>query len=307
MAGAAVLEDEPRAKFDTIEFPFTERSASLEFRHYVHEFPNMAGGEVEKQGRKCWAFTFAVPCHASDPFFPDIYPAGLEALTKLCGTGYTAPLVVPGIGTIRALLHKLDRKIKGSVTSGEDCTFVFIEDDLEPFRRSSTPSSRATLVEASASAAEIVGEIEADPEADGFDTVEREKPRLGSLLDLVNSVLAIRDQVSLYGARVGAMLDQIAGLARALHEALKGPDLAALRESIRSLWDAATQLRADVLQKGPGSALRAYVVPTRMSVGQIAQVLYKDASRGGELLSLNPAITDPYAVRATTKLIAYAA
>ena len=48
------------------------------------------------------------------------------------------------------------------------------------------------------------------------------------------------------------------------------------------------------------------IVPAVLSVGAIAGNLYGDASRGGEILSLN-AITDPYAVKAGTRLQVYQA
>ena len=48
---APILKDYPRASFDAIEFPFTDRTARLEARTHVHEYPKMAGGSVEKLGR----------------------------------------------------------------------------------------------------------------------------------------------------------------------------------------------------------------------------------------------------------------
>lgn len=302
----SILEGAPRASFDTIEFPFTSRGARLEFREHTHEFPKMAGGQPEKLGRRLWVFSFECPFHASNLHFPNLYPSALDALTERAARGYTAELVIPEMGILRAFITKLDRRRRGAILSGEDVTLEFKEDDLEAFRNATTPVGRAALDEAAANVrAKMLGFGADDRDLDTA-RIDPYREPLGRLLGLVDSVLAIRDQVELFGARVGAQLEGIAAACRELHELLKGPDLSPLRESLRSLWDATHQLQQDLLNKGPGSSLVTYVVPAVMSVGQIAQQLYGDASRGPELLSLNASIADPFQVDAGLSLVVYA-
>ncbi len=302
-----VLDGAPRMSFDGIEFPFTERTLRGEFRHVIHEFPKMAGGDPEKLGRKLLVISVQSPFHASNPFFPNLYPQTLDLLTERWGKGTTSELQVPELGVIRAFITRIERRRRGGIRSGEEVSLEFTEDDLEPFRRTSTPSSSSQLAQSSEDVSDFLADNTLDPQSRETALVERYKPRLGSLLGLVDSVLAIRDQVELYGARVAAQLEGIAATCRELHQLLKGADLSPLREALRSLWDAATQLKNDLLGKGEGSALVSYVVPRTMSVGQIAQARYGDASRGGELLALNPDITDPFAVRVASRLVVYAA
>lgn len=300
----SALDGAPRASFDKIEFPFTTRTARGEFRQHTHEFPKMAGGQPEKLGRRLWTFAFESPFHESNLYFPNLYPASLDALTDRFARGVTAELVVPEMGIIRAFITKFERRRRGAILSGEELSVEFLEDDLEPFRREAlTSSAQASLAEAANDVRDEVDDARDHSEA----TIEPYRAPLGSLLDLVDSVLAIRDQVELYGARVGAQLTGIASACRELHELLKGPDLAPLREGLRSLWDAAYQIQSDLLSKGPGSQLTTYVTPTEMGVSQIAQALYGQAARGGEILSLNSNLDDPFAIDAGTTLIVYAA
>jgi len=302
-----VLEDAPRLSFDKIEFPFISRTATGDFRQHTHEFPKMAGGQPEKFGRKAWEFSFECEFHASNLYFPNLYPAALDALTERYTRGVTAELVVPEMGIIRAFITKFVRRRRSAILSGESLSVTFLEDDLEPFRRAQTPVAQASLEDAADNVREQLLGFGADDRDFDEATIAPYREPLGRLLDLVDSVLAIRDQVELFGARVGAQLTGIASACRELHELLKGPDLAPLREGLRSLWDATTQLQGDLLNKGPGSALVTYVTPVEMSVGQVAQALYGAASRGGEILALNSSIDDPFHLDAGLPLVVYAA
>lgn len=301
----SVLEGAPRASFDQIEFPFLSRVARAEFRQHTHEFPKMAGGQPEKLGRKLWSFSFECPFHASNLYFPDLYPAALDALTERWARGLTAELVIPEMGILRAFITKLERRRRGAILSGEDVSLEFLEDDLQAFRNATTSVGRAALDEAAVNVREELLGFGADDRDLREAKVEPYKEPLDRLLNAVDFVLGIRDQVELFGARVGAQLEGIAAACRELHELLKGPDLSPLREGLRSLWDATYQLQQDLMNKGPGSSLVTYVVPAVMSVGQIAQQLYGEASRGAEILALNAGIADPFEVDAGLPLLVY--
>lgn len=300
---APILKDYPRASFDKIEFPFTSRSATLEARTHTHEYPKQAGGFVEKLGRKLWEFTFEVPFHTTFENFPNLYPGRLDALTERCARLDTAALLVPEIGTIRCILTRIERKRQGRIHSGEDCTLRFIEDDLEPFRHTTAPASKAALSEAAANLSQSMTFVVASDLSEA--TIQQAETDLGNILDLADFIGALGDQTTLFGLQVQGKLSSLTKLCRALHSLLKGPDLDPVRRGLRDLWNAAYRLQQDLTDSGAANPIRSYIVPTTLAVGQIAQRLYNDAARGGEILALNRRISDPYSVRAGTPLVVY--
>lgn len=303
---APINKDLPKASFDKIEFPFTSRSATLEARTHVHEYPKMAGGSLEKLGRKLWTFTFEVPFHTTFARFPDLYPGRLTALTERCARLDTATLLVPEIGEIRCVLTRLDRKRQGRIHSGEDTTLTFLEDDLEPFQRTTAPATVAGVKEA-ADKITFGMTFLVGSDLSGA-TIKAADEGLTGLLDLADFLGSLRDQTTLFGLQARGKLSDLLRLSRHLHELLQGPvDLEPLRQGLRDLWLAGRRLQADLSDASATAQLRTYVVPSTMAVGQIAARLYSNAARGGEILALNGRLREPFAVPAGTRLTVYTA
>lgn len=305
----SALDNLPRASFDGVEFPIENRSAKLVARHHVHEFPKMPGGAVEKMGRKVWEFTISAPFHATILGYTDLYPGALRTLTDKAEKLVTGPLLIPELGTIRAMLAELTRERVGKVRSGEHVTLRFVEDDLEPFKRAQVPTSKASVDTAKARFDKALEAAKLEqPEAfTALEERERPKRSIFDLIDDVSTLVAsIRDQAELYGNLFAARLAKLTALlqeADATVDFLGDAKSVALAQALRDLWDAAAQLEADISQRG--ERLVPYVVPSRMAVADIATRLYGDASRGGEILSLND-IGNPFAVTAGTRLVVYA-
>lgn len=300
---APINKDLPKASFDKIEFPFTSRSATLEARTHVHEYPKMAGGSVEKLGRKLWSFSFEVPFHTTFARFPDLYPGRLNALTERCARLDTATLLVPEIGEIRCVLTRLDRKRQGRIFSGEDATLSFLEDDLEPFQRTTAPASASSVQLAAGVVAARVTLLERSvlPGA----TITAASKSISSVLGLVDSIGALRDQTTLFGMQVQGKLSSLLRLCRYVHELISDPvDLEPLRRALRDLWQAGHLLMQDVTGNA-ANLIRTYVVPSLLSVGQVAARLYSNGNRGGEIMALNRQIQDPFAIPAGTRLSVY--
>lgn len=304
----AALDNLPAASFDSIAFPFTSRNAKLVARHHVHEFNRMNGGAVEKLGRKVWEFSFEALFHETSTKYPGLYPDSLRQIRERAERLDTASLVIPEIGTIRAMITEFSQTRKGKTRSGEDVTLHFVEDDLEPFRKASVPTSRDSFAEASEAYIAKVKEIKDTTEYKV--QVEKEKPKkslFDSLDDAIGAVNAVSDQAQLFGNAFASKLDKVSALCKAIHSTvgfLKNPVFHAVAEAVRGLWDATRKLKTDLHKSG--RKLVPYIVPAVLSVGAIAGNLYGDASRGGEILSLN-AIEDPYAVKAGTRLQVYQA
>ncbi|RYE80793.1 MAG: hypothetical protein EOO74_01580 [Myxococcales bacterium] len=296
----SVLDGAPRASFDKIQFPFTSRTATLEARHFVHEFPRMAAGDVDKLGRKSWVFVFECPFHEGHPKWPGLYPEAHKNLIARAARLDTAVLVVPELGEIRCMITKLDSRRKGGIKSGEDVTLAFIEDDLTPFAKPSAPMAKAQLA-ALAPVVKQYATTNKDIDNVKLAVIKPYQAPLGSLLDCLNSVLAIRDQLDLYGQRVQSQLAQLRSLVKQVHDLLTPASLDPVRQALRSIWDAANTLVVEVTTTS-NQPLRKYIVPRTMGVGMIAQALYGNAGRSGQLLALNPDVRDPFAIPAATLL-----
>ncbi len=304
----SVLSDQPKASFDKIEFPFTDRDASCEYRRFTHEFLEQDSGAQEKMGRKIWVFSFECEMHETMQAYPNLYSIGLPSLRTKFEKGVTAELVVPEIGTVRAFITKWQQKRRGKILSGEHLSLTFEEDDLQPFTRASAASSRDSFVDAAASYLLVAKSAREQAPASFAIEKEKRKPQ-ASLFDLLDDaitlVASVQDQAELYGNVFAAKLAKVTALCKTIHSTvrfLRDPQFASLAREVRRLWDAATALKTDLHRKGP--PLIPYIVPFTMSVGGIAKSYYGDARRGGEILSLN-AIKDPFAVAAGTLLNIY--
>jgi DNA circularisation protein N-terminus len=305
----SINDNLPKAAFDKIEFPYTRRSARFHGRHHVHEFPRMAGGALEKMGRGIYEFTFEVPFHDTIPGYTNLYPDGIRNMQERCDRQTTATLLIPEIGTIRAVLVSMDRTREARIRSGENATLTFKEDDLEPFKAIASKQKAATVASAAAGYATLLAASYAQNPAD-FDDLDAAtfppRPSLFSLLsDAANAVGSIRDQGQLFTAQLGAQLATVARLCREIHDTvafLGRPDFAPLAQGIRALWDAVHQYQTDLDTTGQKTV--TYVVPKTQGVGSIATTLYGTASRGTDILRLN-SLDNPFAVPAGTRLLVY--
>jgi prophage DNA circulation protein len=296
----------PRASFNSIPFPFTSRDVELTGRYHVHEFPKMAGGAVEKMGRKVYEFTFDAPFHATNPRFTNLYPDSLNRFTTMAETQETAVLVVPEIGSIRAFIAKINRRRQGKIQSGEEVVLHFVEDDVEPFRKVVAPTSTASFNEAVSSYfAAIDGNVEiADDIAFPTKWFPLKSP-FALLQDAINLIGSIQDQFDLYGNLLAAKLEKVATLCKTIHSLvtfLQHPRNQRVQRALRDLWDATHKVQGDLKRLNRQTV--PYRVPATMSVGAIAQSYYGDASRGGEIMTLNR-IPTPFAVKAGTTLNVY--
>jgi prophage DNA circulation protein len=282
-----------KAAFERIEFPAVSSNCRGGIRDHVHTYPHSPGGAPEKLGRKLYEVQIVGVFHDTFPKWPGLYPDKLNALVSYFEEQTTGDLVIPTVGTIKAYAVDWSRDMDSRQRSGERLTVTFREDQSSSFLLDALVFSALDSIDTAL--ADVVLKAPAFPKPGLLDGIR----------DAANSVLAIKDQANLYGNLLESKILALENLVSEADGLIQVPDAenVALIEALRRLWDSADTLLQDLHAKG--EKLITHQVGVTASVGQIAATLYGDASRGGEILALNP-IDDAYAVPAGTILKVYA-
>lgn len=288
----------PLASFDTIEFPYSDLQVKGGIRFAKHEFPHSPGAEIEKMGRHPYEITFAawfhdIPKSAIERQYPALY-SRLEQLRERFEQEKTADLVVPTVGTIKAVATSWSQRFNPQTPSGETFEITFVEDQ-----------DSATL------APLVIDLADAQSLADSFDSLAAAaaiadfnkvatKGFFQELNDAVTSVQAV------FG-RADAMSRVIEGKLRALEqliswgdsqvEEFQNPSNHLVVEALKDVWKATRDLQDNVI--GSSQGIRTWTTETVMTVNQIAIHLYGSTEKGFELWQLN-SFTDSNKVPAGT-------
>lgn len=294
----AAFDSLQRASFIGVEFPVREVDCNGGIRYHVHEYPHAPGGKVEKMGRKPYEIRMTVPFHANLFGWKDLWPDSLQKLRASWEAERTGDLVIPTIGTLPCVCVDWPGKMRANVRSGEDFELRFIEDTENAFLFDALVQAAANDVAGAAVALQ-----------DAADEAEYKPSFLDSIAALTASIGNIKDQLQDVGGSVTSAISQIKDLVQTADDTasfLKNPsaEVVKILDAMHELWDAVDRLDRDIREER--APLIDFFVPRDMSIGEIAAQLYGDASRGGELLGLNP-VPDAFAVRAGTSLRAYAA
>lgn len=324
MPVAATLEPDgivgsfPRPSFAGLEFPAEEWSVGqAEFRHFLHEYPRVAGGQLEKLGRRPYIFSFEVPGQtvlndAPRPY-RNWYPTNALKLISIFETGLTSFLVVPGRGSIEAMCVSWPSKFSGKVQSGEHLTFTFIEDSFDEspagFVATETPQSLSTKVatlQAAAARAGVVTPITTRVNTGSGIQLVQTGDAIQSIASASASITTAASQPNPPEQVMSAQLGTIVGLCGTLdrHPALKAQGSSDTFLAMMEVWAAAAKLRRDLLAQG--DVLRVYTTTVPMTVDQVSVYLYGDVSHVLGLLRAN-SFADALDIPANTAVLYYAA
>lgn len=293
-----VFDELQRARFGDVEFPVREISVHGGIRYKLHEYPHRPGSKIEKLGRKAYEIEVSVPFHANLIGWPNLWPEGLSEIRTLGEAQFTRELLIPTIGTVPAVCVDWSQVMSAKIRSGEDVRLKFIEDATSDFLFDAlvqvTKVDLAALLKDFKIAAEKV-----TPRPTLFDSID----------DLTLAISTVGDTASDAANQVAAKVAQCKELIETADRTLKvltRPDetAAPIIESMRDLWVALDTLERDIAETR--TPLIPYVVPRTMSVGEISDALYQDGTRGAEIMRINP-LTDPFLVKAGTRLQVYAA
>lgn len=297
----AVFDQLQPASFGGLKFPVREVRISGSLRDHVHEFPHAPGGAPEKLGRGLYRISMTAAFLGKDATLAPAYrkwnplwPNTLRALREYYENGDTQDLHIPTIGTIQAYIKDWGQTMTNSNRSGEVGDFLFVEDQESAFLVNNLLEVRATSLADKADAWNV--QIKGVDDSTGL---------FDAITEAANSVLAIKDQIDLYGALVESKILGLTGLLREADEqvrSLNDPTNYQVLDALHELWDSALKLHKDLQERG--AQLRNYVTPMLMPLSKAAAAIYGDSARTSELLQLN-ALEDPFAVPPGTTLRYY--
>ncbi len=244
-----------------------------------------------------------VPFQATIRGYVNLWPTGATVMRGKFEQGVTSTLVVPTIGSIPAMTTEWDETAEmGRVRSGTMARLPFLEDQTQVFLTGAIAQIRQSSLQSSASKFALTRD-------DFLDIPDNDVSLFDQIQDLANSVLAIKDQSDLYGGLLGAKVAQLVAICNEADrqaKSLQDPVNFELLDALHDVWDAGVTLAKNLSESPQGP--RLYVVPKVMTVSEIAAVTQDlggedDAAR----IMLNNPLPDPFAVRAGTRIIYFAA
>lgn len=290
----------PRASFSGVEFPIESCRVKGGIRYHVHEYPHIAGGDVEPLGRRLYEIemraTFQAVVGATGvsgfgSWGGGIWPGRLALLRSIFEGQTSATLVIPTIGGITARCTEWDQEMVAKMRSGETATFRFIEDQATAF-------AFAKLVQVKTESLDVLSQAMSTE----FDKAGIDRSLTDQLLDAVNVALGVVDQVELFGLEVAAKIGLVEQICREFDkriEQFQNPANWAALDAMKDLWAAVQALAQNV--DGDAVVFAFFEVKREATIGEIATAIYGDTSRAVELLQLNP-IEDAFSVPVGTRV-----
>jgi prophage DNA circulation protein len=305
-----IFDQLQRASFDGVAFPVEEVEVEGTLRDHVHEYPHSPGGAPEKEGRRLYVVRMQASFLDIWKDYPGLWPDGLARIRAKYEGEKSGDLLIPTIGTITAYITSFRQRMVARQRSGEKVELAFREDQSNQFLADALTAEVGASLALKAQRLRLeVGSL--DESLPRGMLPPEGAPSPGSIFDTindaVNAVLAIRDQAELAGNLLEQRLLWLAGICDEADKTLlflQNPINHRVTDALHELWDSALTLSSDL--QGKRSPMATYVVPLTMAVGDISRALYGDASRGVELMQLNP-LDDPFRVPAGTTLKYYTA
>lgn len=291
-----IVETFELASFDGVEFPWVEYSIKGSLDHHIHKYVHRPGGEVEDLGRHLYEFRFQLEFHETDlAQWLGKYPANMLKLVERYEGGKTHVLVVPGVGHFKAKIIGLDRRFIARILSGEKVDITFLEDGTDLF------STQALFGFASATMPAQIEQmrIEVDrvanllegpaPPLPPFDPGPTQIDQISVAIDAIDTaadaVLVARDQTELQMDMMATKVNGLIAACEVLDGLFTSPVFAAASEPLFAIWEAAIDARDDQLEAG--LILETYVTTRRMSVLDLALLLYGTTDQVSTLLHVN--------------------
>ncbi len=300
MANAA--DSFPKAAFGGIEYPYSELTIKGGLRHSIHEFPHTPGGEVEKMGRKLYTINFRVSAHdipGSDleRLYPDLYPGRMFKLRDMFERELTDNLVIPTLGTIKAVATEWTSKFDVRVSTGEvfDLEFVEDQDQATLFALVADPGSAASMLAASDEL--FAQKAIKDARMSGYTLSIFQK-----INDAVTEVQGVFGQADAYSKVLEGKIEAVANLCSFADSTLtemQDPVNHEVIAALKDLWLASRTLGENLIQTQ--QTIREYTVPKLMSISEISTAIYGSSDKSIDILQLN-AINDAFAVPSGTLL-----
>lgn len=291
----ALLQFQPLKVFG-LQVPARKISVRGGMRDHEHIYPHSPGAGVELLGRDLYKIE-VVPvfdAHLIPDRYRDLWPNRLRQLREKFEAGERGPIQIPTVGVIRGYCKTWEQEMDASrLLSGEEVIWNFTEDS-DQLRLSTEVISISGM---SASRGQVQKTLAAIP--------GKKNSLWDTLMQTIDSLLAIRDQFELYSSLIESKLLSILSIIQQLDDAateLSNPENWPLVEALQSVWTQARIYYED--KKQLGFTTKYYTTRKVMSSMQLAIILYDDTSKASELLQLN-GFADPMEIPAGTKVKYY--
>jgi hypothetical protein len=303
--GGAVsaLDSLPLASFGGIQFPIISSDMRGGIRNHIHEFPHSSGGAPEKLGRSLYRITLQVVFDTNFRLYDNLWPGRRDDLLLKFERQETDALVIPTFnrGPIPAYCSNWTLQMTAKVRSGERAQLEFVEDSEKDI-------SKYALVRSSGSFPRSFSEktksiTSDDLKSAGFD--QGSIDLFSSIRNAFQWVKGVIDSGTMAVDSLVAKWKQISGMCERMLESY-GCNLHSnqeFTELIRAAWEyALSQQHTQQMHY----IAQTYVVPTVMSITDVAMRLYGKQDKAEELAALNSGlIENQYALRPGTKLVWY--
>lgn len=294
-----LLQRLKRASWGGIAIPWDKMSVRRQYRHHVHEYRRVAGGDIERHGLNLLQIHLAVFFDESldraklsnnIDGFPGLM-ANHAVLMSRMAAGESMELVVPTLGTLKALLINANQEVDPAHSlSGFRDDFEFLEDS-EGFV--TIDALRAATADIGSKNAALKAEVvRHNISTSVFDT----------LTGLVDVVVTYRDYVNTTQRLLSEKIEGVLYECKRLNDTVlffKNVRNWRLLETFKELWAAVAHLspwysqfsniHKDAAPESPQmvTVVRSYVVPQTMSIQDVSRNIYKDSMRSLELMRLN--------------------
>jgi len=291
----------PRTQLGDIVFPAEVHDVDGEYRHHVHEYPHSDGGATEKLGRKLYHFNIVALFQATFTGYPDLYPNGMNTVRSYFEQGKTIQFTHPTIGTFPVLIVRWKQNKSARVRSGEKVTIEVLEQQQQEFLATTIVSADDTAI--GPTMAQLRAELALIKK--DLNLTRNDVSLLDALQAGVNSVLAVRDTTQMVGNLYASNLQSVISLCEQLDVAasMQDPRAWPVVEILLTLLD---QTRSSLNDLHSNAAqLKTFTVPYTQSLLDVTIHIYGDATRLGDLISLN-SVDDVSRVPAGTSIRYYA-
>jgi hypothetical protein len=285
-----------KAAFGPIQFPVKSVRFRSSYAHFIHVYLRVNGGVVEKLQRGLYICEMDAVFDTNIKGYGSLYPDSLKKLRQMYDRGDTMDLVIPTIGTMPAMITEWDQFADMTkVRSGESIKIPFLEENSQKFLQEAASKAQTDTIDNASENLKVTLE--------DFNLPPDERNIFDKIQDQANRILSYKDQADLYDGLMAARIESLTGYINEADqqlESLKHPENSALIQAMHALWEALVDFGANLANSPRGA--RIYVVPSLMSVSDIARAIYGNTSRASEIM-LNNDLGDPYAVEAGTNII----
>lgn len=291
-----------------VTFPVAEFTWNIDHDHAEHKWPDRDGGHIEATGRNPITITahaifrtglFRVESEIDGPLYPEQY----RLFNIACAERTTGVLVHPEYGTIKAKCKYAHTRTVATARDGVDVDVAWVEsfDTADQLNEVLGSNSMSAAIASAQTLDKDIATLRAE-----LLTAKKLKEALagfGSFSDLMNSIQAAFNTVTLLSKQIGGKIDNAIGKVVSLGDTIAGfkdATLWPLVQSTERLKSSLYQLKHDLLVAGQD--IQFFILPGPTTIAAIANSL---GAKIPDIIKLNPDILREPTIQAGTAIRHY--